>query len=304
MSLATTPVPPILEAPGAPETGRIDSIRARQWRVFWSTPLSYLGVALLAFIVLFSFLGPVFWHSNAYTPNVNLQVHPPMPGHPLGTDALGRDELLRLMLGGQLSLIIGFIAAVVSMVVGTLYGMASALAGGIIDTILMRIVDVLYSIPTLFLLLLLVSMFGASPVLLTVIIIGTSWFGVTRLVRSEVLSVRSREYVEAARSMGASTWHIMLRHILPNIMGVVLVATTFQVGGAILTIAGLSFLGLGLPPPTPNWGQLLSDGMNYIYQNAWWLIYPPGLCIVMVELAVNFIGDALRQAFDPRLLGA
>jgi peptide/nickel transport system permease protein len=295
---------PIQEPATGPETFRLESIRRRQWRVFWSSPLAYLGVGLLGFIVAFSFLGPVFYHSTLYQANVLLQVHPPMPGHILGTDSLGRDELIRLMVGGQVSLIVGFVSALASMVLGTLYGMISPILGGWVDVILMRIIDVLISIPTLYILLLLDSMFTPSPLLLTIIIAATSWPGVTRLVRSEVLSVRQREYVEAANAMGASTWSIMIRHILPNVMGVVLVTTTFQVGGSILTIAGLSFLGLGLPPPLPNWGEMLNSGLNYIFQNAWWMIYPPGLAIVFVELAVNFIGDAFRQAFDPRLLGA
>jgi peptide/nickel transport system permease protein len=302
VSVAQTPLP-------SPDAGalagveRLDSVRVRQWKVFWSSPLSYLGVALLLFLILFSFVGPVVYHGNAYSPNVLLQVQPPSSAHLLGTDQLGRDELIRLMLGGQLSLIIGFIAALLTMVIGTLYGMISALAGGYVDVLLMRVLDVLYSVPILFLLLFLVSVYGASPVLLTVILAGTSWFGVARIVRSEVLSIRQREYVEAARANGANTWEIMMRHVLPNVMGVILVASTFQIAGAIIAIAGLSFLGLGLPPPTPNWGGLLSDGLTYIYQGAWWLIYPPGLCIVFVALAVNFVGDALRQAFDPRLLG-
>ena len=303
MSIAPSEVP-LQEPRSGPDAFRLESIRRRQWKVFWSSPLAYMGVGLLGFIIAFCFLGPLVWHASLYNTNVTLQVHGPMRGHPLGTDSLGRDELIRLMVGGQVSLIVGFVSAVASMVLGTLYGMVSPVIGGWVDVVLMRIIDVLNSIPTLFLLLLLDSMFTPNPTLLTIIIAATSWPGVTRLVRSEVLSVRQREYIEAANAMGASTWSIMIRHLLPNVMGVVLVTTTFQVGNAILTIAGLSFLGLGLPPPLPNWGQMLNEGMNYIFQNAWWMIYPAGLAIVFVELAVNFIGDAFRQAFDPRLLGA
>jgi peptide/nickel transport system permease protein len=303
VSLATDPKPLTVSPADVEKAESRDSVRMRQWRVFWSTPLSYMGVGVLGFIIAFCFLGPLVWHGSTL-PNVNLQVHPPMPGHPLGTDSLGRDELIRLMVGGQVSLIVGFASAVASMVIGTLYGMVSPIVGGWFDALLMRFVDVMYSIPTLFLLMLLSTLFSPSPFLLTVIIALTSWPPVTRLVRSEVLSIRQREYIEAANAMGASTWSTMVRHLLPNIMGVVLVTTTFQVGNAILTIVGLSFLGLGLPPPAPNWGYMLNEGMNYIFQNAWWMIYPPGLAIVLVELAVNFIGDAFRQAFDPRLLGA
>ncbi|MDA8198190.1 MAG: ABC transporter permease [Thermaerobacter sp.] len=275
----------------------------RQWQIFWSSPLAWIGLVLTAFMVLFSFVGPLVYHTSAYTPHLTHILQPPSARFPLGTNTLGRDELARLMLGGQLTLIIGFIAALLSMVFGTIYGLASALAGGFTDVLLMRIIDVLLAIPGLFLLLLLDSMFTPNAVLLTAIFAGTAWFGVTRLVRSEALSVRTRDYVEAARSMGAGTWRIMLRHLLPNVMGVVLVTTTFQVAGAILGIATLSFLGLGLPPPQPNWGAQLSTAMQSMFQGAWWVIYPPGLCIVFIELGVNFLGDAVRQAFDPRLLG-
>jgi peptide/nickel transport system permease protein len=276
----------------------------RQWQIFFSSPLAWIGMILTAFMVLFSFVGPLVYHVNPQTPHLTHILVPPSARFPLGTNTLGRDELARLMLGGQLTLIIGFIAALASMCFGTIYGLASALAGGFTDVVMMRIIDVLLAIPGLFLLLLLDSMFTPSPVLLTVIFAGTAWFGVTRLVRSEALSVRTRDYVEAARSMGASNWRIMLRHLLPNVMGVVLVTTTFQVAGAILGIATLSFLGLGLPPPAPNWGAELSNAMSSMFQGAWWVIYPPGLCIVFIELGVNFLGDAIRQAFDPRLLGS
>ncbi|MCY0863572.1 MAG: ABC transporter permease, partial [Sulfobacillus sp.] len=221
--------------------------------------------------------------------------------YPLGTDSLGRDVLIRMMVGGQLSLEVGFAAALVTMVIGVVYGLISGYVGGWVDVVMMRIVDILYAIPGLFLLLFLDSVFRPNATLLVFVIAVVSWFGVARLVRGEVLSLKQREYVEAARALGTGNLRIMLRHLLPNVMGVVVVATTLQVANAILTVAGLSFLGLGLPPPTPNWGEMLSSSMNYMFQNAWWLIYPPGLAILLVELSVNFIGDALRQAFDPRL---
>ncbi len=276
---------------------------SRQWRLFWSSPLAVAGTIMLLFCVLFSFVGPLIDHAQPDTPNLLQILQPPSLQHLLGTDALGRDELIRLMVGGQVTLIVGFAATIVSMVIGLLYGMISGMVGGALDVLLMRIIDVLFSIPVLFLLLLLDAIFTPSALLLTLILSATAWFGVTRLVRGEVLSIKQRDYVEAARASGASNWRIMIRHMMPNIIGVLTVTTTFQVGGVILIIAGLSFLGLGLPPPAPNWGELLSDSMSYIFQGAWWLMYPPGLMIVIVELSVNFLGDALRQAFDPRLLG-
>lgn len=274
---------------------------SREWKTFWRSPLAWIGVIVLVAIILFSFVGPVFYHASAYAPHLTAALHAPDAQFPLGTDSLGRDNLIRLMIGGQLSLEVGFAAALVSMVIGVIYGLISGYIGGFVDVALMRVVDVLYSIPSLFFLLFLDSVFRPSAILLIFVIALVSWFGVARLVRGEVLSLKSRDYVEAARALGAPNTRIMIRHLLPNVLGVVMVSTTLQVANAILTVAGLSFLGLGLPPPTPNWGQMLSDSMNYMFQNAWWLIYPPGFAILFVEMCVNFVGVALNQAYDPRL---
>ncbi len=206
-----------------------------------------------------------------------------------------------MMVGGQLSLEVAIAAAVATTVFGAAYGLVSGFLGGLWDNILMRIVDVLISLPSIFLLLLVVSLFKPTPTLLILVIAFTSWFSVARLVRGEVLTLKRREYIDAVRAIGASSFRLMLKHLLPNAMGVVIVTATFQIGYAILSVAGLSFLGLGLPPPAPNWGQMLSSAMPYTFQNAWWLIYPPGVAIVLVELAANFVGDALSEAFDPRL---
>jgi peptide/nickel transport system permease protein len=276
---------------------------AREWRAFWANPLGIVGIALVVALLLFSFVGPLVYRQSPYTTNVASMLTAPNASYPLGTDSLGRDVLARLMLGGQLSLEVGFAAAFVAMVFGTFYGLMSGMAGGYVDTLLMRIVDVIIALPSLFVLLLLDSIFRPSAILLVFIIASTSWVGVARLVRAETLTLRERDYVEAANASGAGRVRVMMRHLLPNTLGVVLVATTFQIGDSILTVAALSFLGLGLPPPTPNWGEMLSDSLNYIFQGSWWLIYPPGLLIVAVELGVNFIGDALREALDPRLRG-
>jgi peptide/nickel transport system permease protein len=297
-SAAPAPRPPETAVAASPVE---DSGRSREWRAFWRNPMAWVGLAGLGLIVLFTYAGPFVWRTNPYTPNLLAIMKGPTAAHPLGTDNLGRDVLARLMLGGQLSLEIGFVSALCSMVIGTVYGLVSGLAGGAVDHLMMRVVDVLISLPSIFLLLLIDSIFRPSAVLLIVVLALTSWFYVARLVRSQVLTLRSREYVEAARAAGSRTARVMMRHLLPNVLDVVMVSTTFQVGNAILTVAGLSFLGLGLPPPTPNWGQMLSDSMTYIFQNLWWLIYPPGLMIVAVELGVNLVGDAMQAAFDPRL---
>jgi peptide/nickel transport system permease protein len=180
------------------------------------------------------------------------------------------------------------------------YGAVSGFAGGILDGIMMRIVDGLLAIPTLFLLVFLFTVFQAS-VLLMVLVIGLlAWLVPARLVRAETLSLRTREYVQAVRAMGGNRRRMVLRHIVPNTIGTIMVNATFQVADAILALAGLSFLGLGIPPPAANWGGMLSTGINYVYAGDWWLIYPPGLAILLVVMAFNMVGDGLRDAFEVR----
>lgn len=274
---------------------------SREWRSFWRNPLAIAGMVLLGFLVLFSWVGPHVWTLSPQTFDLSKIASPPGPGHPLGTDSVGRDVLARLMLGGQVSLVVGFASAVVGVTVGSLYGLISAHFGGIVDSVMMRIIDITFAIPGIFLLLLFDSIFTPSATLLVFIIAILSWQGIARIVRSEVLSLRERDFVEAARALGSKSWRIITKHYLPNALGPIIVYGTFAVGNGILTIAGLSFLGLGLPPPNPNWGGMLSDGMNYLFVNGWWLVYPPGLLIVFAQLGANFLGDAFNQAFDPRL---
>ena len=280
-----------------------DTGMSREWKAFWRNPLAVAGVVILGFLILFSWLGPVVYHASALNTSLSNIVQAPSSNHLLGTDALGRDNLARLMLGGQISLIVGFAAAIAGVFIGVVYGLISAQFGSWTDTVLMRIVDITLAIPAIYILLLLDAVLKPNVYVMIFIIAITSWQPIARIVRSEVLSLKTREFVEAARAAGASWLRIMFRHFLPNAMGSIIVYTTFSVGGGILTLAGLSFLGLGLPPPAPNWGQAISDGIQYEFQNAWWLIYPPGLLIVAAELAVNFLGDAFNQAFDPRLQG-
>lgn len=274
---------------------------SRAVRLFLHNPMAWVGLIGIVLIVLFSFVGPFLYRVNPLATNVNNLMAAPSAQHLLGTDDLGRDYLARMMYGGRLSLIVGFSAAVASMIIGVTYGLISGLVGGWLDSLLMRIIDVLLSIPTLFLLLFLDVTFQPSPLMLIIILAITSWFGVTRLVRSEVLSIKQRDYVEASRAFGANNLHIMVKELLPNVIGTVMVATTFQIAGAIITIATLSFLGLGLPPPEPNWGTMLSTSMSYMYENSWWLIYPPGIALLWTVLSINFISEALRGALDSRM---
>lgn len=288
-----------------PATEQIEEVtysyQGRVWRRFWKSPLTKAGFAGLLFLVLFSFVAPLFYRVNPDTIHLAHMLQPPSARFPLGTDDLGRDYLSRVMRGGRSSLIVGFAAAIVSMAFGTLYGMISGLAGKWLDTIMMRIVDIILAIPGLFILLFLDAVFKPNVAMMVLILASTAWLGVSRLVRAEVLRLKSLTYVEAADALGAGKWRIMMKHLFPNFLGTVLVAGTFAVADSILAIAILSFLGLGLPPPAPNWGAELSTAMNYMFQNSWWLTYPPGIAILIAELSINFLGDGLRHAFDSRM---
>ena len=259
------------------------------------------GLVIIVLMLGFSFLGPVFYHTNQISTNLPDSLRPPGAGHPLGTDNEGYDELGRLMLGGQTSLEIGLAAALVATGIGVLYGAVSGFAGGIVDGVMMRVVDGLLAIPTLFLLVYLFTVFQASALLMILVIGLVAWLVPARLIRAETLSLRTREYVEAVRAMGGRRRRILLRHIVPNTIGTVMVNATFQVADAILALASLSFLGLGIPPPAANWGGMLSTGIDYVYAGKWWLIYPPGLAILLVVMAFNMVGDGLRDAFEVRL---
>ncbi len=220
----------------------------------------------------------------------------PSAGHPLGTDQLGRDVLSRLLYGARISLVIGFIAVGIAMVAGIAVGACAGFFGGWVDAVLMRFVDTMLSIPTIFLLLAIIAMVGPSIYLIMTVIGLTSWMGVARLVRAEILTLKEREFVLAARVMGASPTRLILRHLLPNAMGPVLVSATLGVGGAILTESVLSYLGLGVQPPTPSWGNILNEG-RVALGVAWWLTVSPGLCILVTVLAFNLLGEGIRERF-------
>ncbi len=259
-------------------------------------PLGLAGGALLLLVVAFCYLGPLFWKTNQTDVNLLDAALPPGPGHPLGTDTNGFDVLGRLMAGGQVSLQIGLLAAVFATTFGTVYGAVAGLAGGIVDGFLMRMVDVLLSVPFLFFVLILSARFHANAWSLALVIGAFSWLISARLVRGEVLTLRVREYVLAARVMGASRRRIIFTHLIPNAMGVIIVNVTFQVADAVLVVAALGFLGFGLSYPTTDWGSQLASGVTYISADYWWLIYPVGGFIVLTVLALNLLADALRDA--------
>ncbi|AIY19830.2 ABC transporter permease subunit [Pimelobacter simplex] len=265
-------------------------------RRFRHHPLGLVGFGLLLLIVAFCYLGPVFWKTNQTDVNLLDAALPPGPGHPLGTDTNGFDVLGRLMAGGQVSLQIGLLAALFATTIGTLYGAVAGLAGGVVDGFMMRLVDVLLSVPFLFFVLILSARFHANAWTLALVIGAFSWLISARLVRGEVLTLRVREYVLAAKVMGASRRRIILTHLIPNAMGVIIVNITFQVADAVLVVAALGFLGFGLTYPTTDWGSQLASGVTYISADYWWLIYPVGGCIILTVLALNLLADALRDA--------
>jgi peptide/nickel transport system permease protein len=293
-----------LDITRAPEGGEIGPVQSG-WRLalreFMQNRLAVVGLAVLAFFVVFSFAGPLIYHGNYLTSNLLATNLPPGAGHPLGTNNQGYDELALIMNGGQAALEVGFFAATIAITIGTLWGAVSGLLGGFVDSALMRVVDVFLAIPFLFIVLIVAVRYGASVLSLSLIIGGFSWLVPARLVRGEVLSLRERDFVSAARVAGSGQWRLISRHLLPNAFGVVIVNVTFQVADAILAIAALGFLGFGLHWPHQDWGDLLSNGVSYMQDGYWWQIYPVGACIVLVVMACNLVGDALRDSLDVRL---
>jgi peptide/nickel transport system permease protein len=258
---------------------------------------------IIAFL-LFCYVGPLFYHTNQTSASQALFAPdnaPPGNGHPLGTDSSGFDILGRLMYAGQISLLVGFAAAAIASVFGALYGAISGFFGSWLDPVLMRIVDAFLSIPVLFLAIVLATVFRPSLTVFIFVIAFVSWLIPARLIRGQALALRQREYVQAVKVMGGSRTRIVLRHIIPNSIGTIIVNATFNIADAILLLAALGYIGLGVPPPQTDWGSMLSNGVNYALDGYWWEIYPAGLCIVLVVVAFNFIGDALRDALEVRL---
>jgi peptide/nickel transport system permease protein len=275
---------------------------SRGWEVFAENKLALAGLGFIVFILLFCFVGPHIYVTNQVNTDLIDTLCTPSGQHLLGCDDVGYDELGRLMTGGQTSLEVGLAAACVSVLFGTLYGAISGFAGGFIDALMMRIVDAGLSLPSLMVIMILSVIFHPTPTVIIFIIAVFYWFGVARLVRGETLALRNREYVQAVKVIGGRPLRAVLRHIVPNAIGTIIVQGTFAVADAILTLAILGFLTLGVAPPSTDWGSMLSGGLTYIQGgNYWWLIYPPGVLIILTCIAFNFIGDALRDAFETRL---
>jgi len=272
------------------------------WRRFKSNRFATAGLVVI--VVLFV-LSLVAGFITPYDPDALDAWHvllPPSSAHLFGTDELGRDVLTRVIYGARVSLKVGFVAVGISIAIGTVVGLFAGFYGGWMDALLMRVVDIMLCFPTFFLILAVIAMLEPSIWYIMVIIGLTSWMGVARLVRAEVLSLKSRDFVLAARVLGASDRRIIFRHILPNAMSPVLVSATLGVAGAILTESALSFLGIGVQPPTPSWGNILTSGKDYI-EFAWWLSLFPGVAILVTVLSYNLVGEGIRDALDPRRQG-
>lgn len=275
------------------------------WRIYFKRMRKNVSViagtsiifCLVLLAVFSSFISP-------YDPteiNVVERLQPPSFAHPLGTDELGRDVLSRMIYGARISLTVGIIAVGISLVIGVIIGLVSGYFGGWLDSFLMRLVDVVLCFPTFFLILMVIAFIGPSIYNVMIAIGITGWPGIVRLVRGECLSLREREFILSAKGFGLSTFRILFVHLLPNVIAPIIVVAVLGIGSAVLIESGLSFLGLGVQPPIPSWGNILTSGKDYIHI-AWWLSLFPGLAILLTVLGFNFLGEGLRDVFDPKKL--
>ncbi|MFA5780226.1 MAG: ABC transporter permease [Elusimicrobiota bacterium] len=262
--------------------------------------LAKIGILIIVALILTAIFSPLISTHNPIEGNILERLQPPSKNHFLGTDEMGRDVFSRMVYGTRISISIGIIAVGISVIVGTFLGLISGYFGGKIDTVIMRFVDIMLCFPTFFLILMVIAFLEPNIYNVMIVIGLTSWTGLARLVRGETLSVKERDFIIAAKGLGLKKRRIIFVHILPNVIAPVIVASILGVGAAILTESGLSFLGLGVQPPTPSWGNILTSGKDYIHI-AWWLSLFPGLAILVTVLSWNLLGEGLRDVFDPRI---
>jgi peptide/nickel transport system permease protein len=266
----------------------------------WRHPQGRIGALLLLIVLITALVGPWLLPDPLAQPDILAGSMPPGLGHPFGTDQLNRDILSRVVSGARISLGVALLAVALSMTLGAGVGLISGYVGGVADVALMRLVDGALAIPRLFILLLVLAVWERVPVLALILLIGaTGWFPTSRIVRAEVLRLREETYVRAAEALGARRRRIIFRHLLPNVLGPLLVTATLAVGDVILLEAGLSFLGLGIQPPVPSWGGMILDSKEVLVSAPWAGLFP-GLAIVITVLSANLFGDALRDTVDPR----
>jgi peptide/nickel transport system permease protein len=276
------------------------------WRHFRRHKLALAGMFMLGLLLLGALVVPIVARYDVGTTHILDKYLPPSPQHLMGTDGLGRDMFVRAMDGGRISLLIGLLAMLLAITMGTVVGATAGYYGGLVDNLLMRLADIMLTMPTLFVAILLTQLLragvvpglsaGITPIILVVAV--TSWMGVARLVRASFLSLKEKDFISAAHMVGANSLRIMVRHILPNAMSPIIVAATLRVGAAIITESGLSYLGFGVQPPTPTWGNMLQHAQSELDYAPWTAIFP-GLFIFLTVISVNYIGDGLRDALDP-----
>jgi len=270
------------------------------WQAIKTQPLMFVGAAIVCVVAILAVLAPWIAPYDPTEINVKDILMPPSWQHWCGTDTLGRDVFSRMLYGAQISLSVGFVAVGLSMAIGVALGAWAGYAGGRVDMLIMRSTDMVLCFPTFFLILAVIAFLEPSIWNIMIVIGLTSWMGVTRLVRAEFLSLREREFILAAKSLGASPLRMIWKYLLPNAMGPIMVSAVLGVAGAVLVESGLSFLGLGVQPPDPSWGNILTEGKDNI-QLAWWLSLYPGLAILITVLGYNLLGEGLRDVFDPKL---
>jgi peptide/nickel transport system permease protein len=275
-------------------------VRAVFWPRLARNRFAVAGAVVVLLMLAVALLAPLIVRFGPNEINAWAVLEPPSLKHWFGTDDLGRDVFSRVVFGTRISLLVGFVAAGIAVLIGTILGLVSGFYGGWIDNILMRVVDIMFCFPTFFLILAVITFLRPSIWYIMIIIGLTGWMGVARLVRAETLSIREMDYIMAARCIGCSDRRIIFRHILPNAVAPALVAASLGIAGAILTESALSFLGIGVQPPTPSWGNILTSGKDYI-EFAWWLSLYPGLAILVTVLAYNLLGEGIRDALDPRV---
>lgn len=269
---------------------------------FIQNKLAVTGFILIGLIILSAIFAPLIAPYDPSTQDLLNQLAKPSKEHILGTDQLGRDTFSRILYGARVSLTVSFVAVAGMKTIGIVVGSIAGYFGGLVDSFLMRIVDVVIAFPQIFLLITLIAFLEPSIKIIILVFTFFSWMGTARLVRGEFLSLRSREFVLAAKTMGIKTRRIIFSHMLPNALGPIIVSSTLSIGGVILAESALSYLGLGIQPPTPSWGNMLQSAQDFnIMLNAWWFPLFPGLMILTTVLSFNFVGDGLRDAFDPKI---
>lgn len=287
-----------------PRGGGGNSLWNDAWRRLRKNRMAVFCGVLVVFIVLFSALGPLvaqLFGLDGVSQDRDLLASPPSWAHPMGTDPLGRDMMVRTMEGGRWALLAGLSATIVSLTIGVFYGATSAYAGGKTDEVMMRVVDVLYAFPTIVFVIVIMSVFQIDSIIWLFALIGAiSWLNMARIVRGQVLSLREREFIEAARAVGAGTRRILLKHLVPNTLGPVIVYATLSLPSVMLTEAFLSFLGLGVQAPRASWGTLVTEGASQIIVSPWTLL-GPGIVMGITIFALNFLGDGVRDALDPQM---